>query len=255
MTRQQKLTFGFIAGLLVLGYFAFRSPASQQDFSSQQEPTQAPLAKQTSENSKTENKKSDSRSMHRAAASEEASDDVNEAPTTMSERHSIQMAKHDLSPIKRDVSVGELRDSQIVQGSWKLVTSVFAIPRAQVSEDDRSMMVGELSGFALFESGRAGVQEDAFTTERALVVYDTRLQVFGVMTGTLMVFLRSGASMEALVQDHGLRVLNAFPETGTYYVTSREQPFNLSQLKNSLERDSRINNVEIEIVSRQYGKR
>lgn len=255
MTRQQKLTFGFIAGLLVLGYFAFRSPASHQDLSSKQQPTEAPSPQQTQENLKTENKKTDSRAMQRAAASEETSDESGEAPSSMSQRHSIHMAKHDLSPIKRDVSVGELRDSQIVQGSWKLVTSVFAIPRAQVSEDDRSMMVGELNGFALFESGRAGVQEEVFTTERPLVVYDTRLQVFGVMTGTLIVFLRSGASMEALVHDHSLRILNAFPETGTYYVTSREQPFSLSQLKSSLERDSRINNVEIEIVSRQYGKR
>lgn len=250
MTRQQKLTWGFFAGLLLLGYFVFRSPSSHQDLSSQNPPE--PTAPANSQNQvAAKNEVAQSRSMQRAAASAEA---VEENTMEAASRRAVKMAQHDLSPIKRDISVGELRDSQIVQGSWKLVTSVFAVPRALVSDEDRSLALGELSGYSLFEAGRNGVQEDPFASEKPLIVFDTRTQSFGVLTGTIVIYLRSGSSMEGLAQDHRLRVQNAFPETGTYYVTSQDQPFNLSQFKSALERDSRINKVEVEIVSHQYGK-
>lgn len=171
----------------------------------------------------------------------------------MASRTGGQMAQHELSPISRNISADELRSSDVVPENWKLVTSIYAVPQAQLAQANGTAL-GEQNGFTFFEAGHSNLQEGQFSSERPLVVYDPRLQTLGVITGTVQIDVRKGADVASLLQQHGATVQHAFPGTGTYYITSQEQPFNLIQFKNSLEQDSRVNQAEVEIVSRRYGK-
>lgn len=258
MKRYQGLSVVLILGILVVGIFTLRRPSSSPkisenlDQASQHNSSGAdvPARKTIADEGAAAAPAMNSRTLNQKATAQNA---ASLAPNSMV-RGSSNFVKHETSPIKRNIQDSELRHSDVVGGNWKLVTSLYAIPKALLAASEDVPTVGEQNGFTFFEAGGATLQETLFSSERPLVVYDPRLQTFGVVTGTMQVDLRKGSNVASLLQDYGAKVEHSFPETGTYYISIQEQPFNLVQLKNSLERDSRVNRVEVEIVGRRYGK-
>lgn len=253
MKRFQGIAVVLILGVIVvIGTTNKRTSKNDQNVSESVE-----QASQTTESNSPDTKESqtnptqNSRSMARQNAQPPQQDN---SQARMASRVSVQMARHELSPISRTVAENELRASDVVPGNWKLVTSIYAIPNSQVPQVDHDSAIGEQNGFSFFEAGNTNLQEGQFSSERPLVVYDPRLQTFGVVTGTVQIDIRKGVNVAGLLQQYGAKVQHSFPGTGTYYITSAEQPFNLIQFKNSLEQDSRVKQAEVEIVSRRYGK-
>lgn len=256
MKRYQGLSVVLILGILVVVATVIRRPSSSPkisetlDQASQHNSSDADVpVRKTIADEGASAPAANSRSMSQATSLSAAPVAVNSMT-----RGSTNFVKHEISPIKRNIQDSELRHSDVVGGNWKLVTSLYAIPKALLAASEDVPSVGEQNGFTFFEAGGATLQETLFSSERPLVVYDSRLQTFGVVTGTMQVDLRKGSSVASLLQDYGAKVEHSFPETGTYYISIQEQPFNLVQLKNSLEQDSRVNRVEVEIVGRRYGK-
>jgi hypothetical protein len=257
MKRFQGLAVVLILGIIVVVTFVIKRPSSSTkisqslDQASQHNTSVAkePSARGASAKSETPVVAQNSRSISGSPAAQ------TEAPAQqMTSRTSQNFAKHEISPIKRTIQVNELRNSDLVGGNWKLVTSLYAVPQTLLSASEDIPSVGEQNGFTFFEAGSVSLQESLFSSERPLVVYDSRLQTFGVVTGTVQIDLRKGSNVSDLLLDYGAKVEHSFPETGTYYITVQEQPFNLVQFKNSLETDSRVNRAEVEIVGRRYGK-
>lgn len=257
MKRYQGLSVVLILGILVVVATVIRRPSSSPkisehlDQSSQHNSSDADVpARKTIADEGASAPAVNTRTMNQATQIQAATP---VALNSMS-RGSVNFVKHETSPIKRNIQDSELRHSDVVSGNWRLVTSLYAVPKALLAAADDVPSVGEQNGYTFFEAGGANLQETLFSSERPLVVYDSRLQTFGVVTGTMQVDLRKGSSVASLLQDYGAKVEHSFPETGTYYISIQEQPFNLVQLKNSLEQDSRVNRVEVEIVGRRYGK-
>lgn len=257
MKRFQGLAIVLILGLIVVVASVIKRPSSSPkisenlDQASQHNSSVAGSpARATAANSEAPTPSQNSRSMNPVAPSQAAGP----VAAQMMARGTNNVVKSEAAPLNRNIQASELRNSDVVSGNWKLVTSLYAVPQALLSAMDDVPSVGEQNGFTFFEAGNASLQESLFSSERPLVVYDSRLQALGVVTGTVQVDLRKGSNVSGLLQDYGAKVEHSFPETGTYYITAQEQPFNLVQFKNSLETDSRVNRVEVEIVGRRYGK-
>jgi hypothetical protein len=258
MKRYQGLAVVLILGVVVVIASITKSPSPSKKSSKSETSSQhnSSIAKSPAHEifqdsqEPTPKKNSATRSMSRSAASQ-----PEPVATQMAVRgNGRNFVKHEISPLKRQLSENELRPSDIVGGNWKLVTSLYAISTAQLSAYDQGAPVGEQNGFSFFEAGSTNLQENLFSNERPMVVYDSRLQAFGVLTGTVQIDLRKGADVAKFLQEHGAKLEHAFPETRTYYISSQEQPFNFVQFKNSLEQDSRVSRSEVEIVGRRYGK-
>ena len=259
MKRYQGLAVVLILGVVVLVASVIKRPSpklSQHNSSASEAPAnEAPVNAQTASPNPNTNSNQNANTMTRTMSRTATSQAETPAPQQMTARGANpNFVKHEISPLKRNVADSELRNSDLANSNWKLVTSLYAVPQAYLANGDHGSPVGEQNGFTFFEAGSTNLQESLFSNERPLVVYDPRLQTYGVVTGTVQIDLRKGADVASLLQEHGAKVEHAFPETGTYYITSQEQPFNFVQFKNSLEQDSRVNRTEIEIVSRRYGK-
>lgn len=256
MKRFQGLAIVLILGLIVVVASVIKRPSSSSKFSENLD--QASQTNSSAEDSPARMRAADSG----ASAPVQNSRSISQTTTTqetgavarMASRAATNFVQHELSPIKRNISDSELRNTEVVSGNWKLVSSLYAVPQALLSAAADATAVGEQNGFTFFEANGVNLQESVFSNERSLVVYDSRLQAYGVVTGTIQIDLRKGSNVSGLLQDYGAKVQHAFPETGTYYITAQDQPFNLVHLKTSLESDSRVDRVEVEIVGRRYGK-
>lgn len=134
---------------------------------------------------------------------------------------------------------------------WKIWSGVSAVAKSQGSRPDA---IGEVSGFYLVQDDRFRSDERNFSSGSPLVVFDQRRDAVGVVTGSFEVTLNEGVDIRALVSNQDLRIINAFPESHIYFVTSATQPFNLQNLYQALKNDSGVKQVDIEVLSRHYEK-
>lgn len=135
--------------------------------------------------------------------------------------------------------------------NWKLWTGVSA--RTKKNGPLPGKILGEVSGFYLVEDF---AQHDPreFSLQEPLVVMDPRLDIAGVVTGFLSVILKEGTSAEDLANVPGLLIRDSFPDIRTYFVTAAEKTFDLQSLKDTLKSEPAVENVELEVLSRQYEK-
>ncbi|UOF00068.1 hypothetical protein [Bdellovibrio reynosensis] len=134
---------------------------------------------------------------------------------------------------------------------WKLWKGVTAKPKAATSPNE--VIVSEISGFVLVQS-EANVDLTNFTTSAPVVVANPRLNIGGVLTGTITVVLREGQSADFLSAESGIKIIGSFPKIRTYFVTALQEPFDLPELYQELKHHQGVEQVSLEILSRQYDK-
>jgi len=137
---------------------------------------------------------------------------------------------------------------------WKVWDGVKASPEHSFQRLPDTEIVGRVSGYVLVKANLQNSVE-RFSTESPLAVFNERLAVPGVVTGTLSLKLKHKDELPDVLQDYGLKTRDSFPEISVYYVTAQKNPFNLAQLFQALQQDPRIERVEPEIVNRKYEKR
>jgi hypothetical protein len=148
-----------------------------------------------------------------------------------------------------DVSQMTLQDEPLfARTGWKVLLGQRAT-KLNMKPEDSTWHVGN---YALNE-GISSV-ESSFEPTSPMVVYDARRKIPGVVTGTFVVTLRTASEPSALLKDQRVRVLNSFPEISTYFVTSSQTPFSLTNFKNLLVAKAIVASVEIEVLSRNYEK-
>lgn len=149
----------------------------------------------------------------------------------------------------------ELKDFSLslADRNWKIWNGITAVPQHQFVNHQQSI-AGRINGYILINSPE-NLSIENFNSADPIVVYNERRQVPGVVTGTLSIKINKGVNIDDVLQEYQLKSLDSFPQIRLYYVTSIAQPFDLSQLFKSLQQDSRIDNIEVEILDRQYDQR
>ncbi|WP_413569320.1 hypothetical protein ACLWBD_01760 [Bdellovibrio sp. HCB117] len=174
----------------------------------------------------------------------------NQEPAQMMPR-SRRLPKSERGSTKLNTQNAEFSESPLFADSdWKIWNGVKAVPKN--AGQPSSPIVGEMTGFYLVKEDAA--DPSVFSASEPIVVYDARLGIAGVVTGTFSVVLKEGISPEVLTQTLGLKVLNSFPDIRTYYVTSPQEPFDLKAVQDVLKNDPSLESSEMEILSRTYEK-
>lgn len=175
-----------------------------------------------------------------------------EQPRSMSPRQPIRDPKSVKGLKTVDTSNAQLEGTTLFTDTrWKLWTGVSAVVKR--NGQPQGKILGEINGYYLVEEAAANDFKN-FYSANPLVVIDTRLDEVGVVTGVFTVVLKEGVSPEVMTQATGLKILNSFPNIRTYFVTSSEEPFNLQSFQDSLKGEASIEDVKMEVLSRQYEK-
>ncbi len=162
-----------------------------------------------------------------------------------------------VSPVvKRKVSETELvrLEALPAESHWKLVSTLVAVPVANVTKAERASAEGELSGFVIFDAPEGQIRERDLSSSGPLVVYNSRNKSYGILTGNLELTLHNSQDIQLVTRDYRLAVRDSFSEIKLFFVVPQAGSSNLQQVKSNLERDSRVADVELEIVSHQYAK-
>ncbi len=135
--------------------------------------------------------------------------------------------------------------------NWKIWPGVQAISSKGTAPS--SGILAKVNGYYLVKTEEVN-DFRSFSSQRPLVVVDSRLEIAGVVTGVFSVVLKEGVSSDLLKNASGLKIVNEFPDIRTYYVTSSYEPFDLQTFQEALKAEAEIEQVRIEILSRQYEK-
>lgn len=175
-----------------------------------------------------------------------------EQPRSMSPRQPIRDSKSVKGLKTVDTSNAQLEGATLFTDTrWKLWMGVSAVLKR--NGQPQGKVLGEINGYYLVEEVAANDFKN-FSSASPLVVIDARLDEVGVVTGVFTVVLKEGVSPEVITQATGLKILNSFPNIRTYFVTSSEEPFNLQSFQDSLKGEVSIEDVKMEVLSRQYEK-
>lgn len=96
-----------------------------------------------------------------------------------------------------------------------------------------------------------------FNKDTYQVVYDTRLNKAGIVTGQLKVTLNAGYTQNdllSILKTQNCEIASAFPQINAYFVVSQKQVFNLEALYINLKNNQIIKTIEPEILSKTYEK-
>lgn len=145
-----------------------------------------------------------------------------------------------------------LAQSSVLSGtSWKVWEGVAAYPQ---SAGKRSAYLAEINGYYLVEEDGFRGDDRHFSASQPLAVYNERKGIAGVVTGTIQITVNEGVNIDSLIQEYDLKVVGSMPEANMYFVTSAQDTFNLSSLKERLSSEPGISQAQLEILSRKYEK-
>ncbi|MGZ3768786.1 MAG: hypothetical protein ACXVCP_02845 [Bdellovibrio sp.] len=136
--------------------------------------------------------------------------------------------------------------------SWEIWSGVTAVHKKNGQPKEK--ILSEVNGFYLVQADNATSDVHNFSASNPLVVVDRRLNIAGVLTGVFSVTLKEGVSVEALAQTDGIKVLDSFPATRTYFITSSNDPFDLQLFYDFLKSTPDVENFHPEVLSRHYEK-
>lgn len=151
-----------------------------------------------------------------------------------------------------DLGKAKLIEAPVLSGtSWKRWAGVRAVSKNE--KVPTSSTVGELQKYSLVADNKP-FSANQFSSLSPWVVADTRLGLVGVVTGVMIVVLKEGVSADFLKNNSDLKILNESPGIRTCFVTAAQDPFDLVALKDYLTRDPGVQEVQLEVLSRQYEK-
>lgn len=250
--------FGLFVGVILIGKLASNEAVDsdsqaqtlESDQASTQNVTESESLQIVNANSKSAPSQAHSVQKTRSSASE-----VSAEPMTRKLKMSAASANTD-EITTRQPAAEELKSFSLAleDRHWKIWDGVTGIPEHIFENKRKGNVVGRVNGFILEKSG-ADLTLESFSNESPMVVYNERLGSPGVITGTLTMKIKYKDEIKDILSEYKLKTLDSFSEINLYYVTAENQPYNLSELYKSLQKDSRIEKVEPEILNRQYEKR
>lgn len=138
-------------------------------------------------------------------------------------------------------------------GSWKVWGHMTAVPTESYNGDGKA--IGQVGSFTVVEAAAFKADEHNFSSSQPIVVFKDNGKRPGLISGSYLVVLRDSGDFESFILDHSLRLLNAFPETRSYYVTAGSEPFDLSLLLQTMRNDPRVETANVQVVTERYAKK
>lgn len=152
-------------------------------------------------------------------------------------------------------SAEALRSSDLwADQSWKIWKGVSAVPSKDYPAG-QSRPLGSIGGYVLVAGNGIGLDEHQFSSSRPLAVFNSEGNLPGLITGVFSVRLHEATDFESFVLDHNLKIVSVFPEISVFYVTSNKEPFDLSTMQETLNKDPRVMKALLEIVTQAYAKK
>lgn len=118
-------------------------------------------------------------------------------------------------------------------------------------------VLAQVGNLSIIETDQKVLDLLNFNKDTYQVVYDTRLNKAGIVTGQLKVTLNAGYTQNDLLnilKTQNCEIASAFPHINTYFVVSQKQVFNLEALYLNLKNNQIIKTIEPEILSKTYEK-
>lgn len=137
----------------------------------------------------------------------------------------------------------------------KVWQNTMAIKTVDLQPDQN--VLSQVGNLSIIEADQKGFDLLNFNKDTYQVVYDTRLNKAGIVTGQLKVTLNVGYTQNDLLnilKTQNCEVASAFPQINTYFVVSQKQVFNLEALYINLKNNQIIKTIEPEILSKTYEK-
>lgn len=125
---------------------------------------------------------------------------------------------------------------------WKLVPNLRGFPLSELQNTNNLFL--KLSGYGLIESTHTS------SLSGGSVVYDSRLQQYGVVTGTIIVKLQEGSNN--FLNSNEWLIVDSLPRIKTVLV--QPKGMDLVVAVNKLKENPMVEDVQVEILSRRWGK-
>ena len=147
-----------------------------------------------------------------------------------------------------------LQNHEAFEGSrWKILSKVKAVLRDQTSESD--VVVGEMGRFQLVELTDSVASLNFYDRNSPVVVYETRLEKAGLVTGLIKVETERKDLLENALLSVNAQISNSFDSIQTYFVTSEQTVFDLEKLFFNIKSWGFVKTAELDILDREYEKK
>lgn len=173
-----------------------------------------------------------------------------------------QMKAREINPDRDVPAVGPtgnpnperlLKTNLVGDTKWKVWSGVKAIP-SKSFQGEKSEVLAVMGGYSVVADDSMNGDDRNFSATKSFVLYDERMSRPGIVTGELKLSLQEGSDPEVIANEYGLNIVSGMKNIRLFFMRSKDQSYDLGGLLSSLKKDSRINKVELSIVSRTYEK-
>ncbi|HWU43496.1 MAG TPA: hypothetical protein VN132_08660 [Bdellovibrio sp.] len=138
--------------------------------------------------------------------------------------------------------------------AWQVWQGVRVVAAKDFSGNEGKQL-GSLGSYVLLEESSHVSDEHQFSSDNPIPIYNSARNRSGVISGVFMVKVSGDSDFQSLILDHNLKIKGATPSVGIYYVTSQQEPFDLLAMMDTLRKDPRVSEVNLEVVTQNYGKK
>lgn len=141
-------------------------------------------------------------------------------------------------------------------GTWQVWQGVRVVSASHQDEQGKKLKeLGSIGSYVLMEDVQFRSDEHQFQSSAPIPVFNQRRNKAGLITGVVTLVLREGIEVDPVLTDFGLFIKTALPQIRTLYVAVKNEPYDLVTLIESLKQDSRIEKVDLEVVTQNYAKK
>ena len=153
----------------------------------------------------------------------------------------IKVDQNDLVPLPSDF----LREN----GWFKWHGKTASPPQGHETNTPNEVKVGN---FSIQNDPSDSNESSSFSKNSPWVLHNPRLNILGVLTGSVTVIAKSSQDFESLAEELDLMITHRLPAINAFIVTSKYNRFDPFALVETLRSNPQIERVEFEIVSRNY---
>lgn len=158
--------------------------------------------------------------------------------------------------INKTIKDQYLKDASSVQGDWKVLPSLMAVPKKSSSHFNQADKVATKSSFEIYKNKPTINGLSSKQTALALVnnietlpiVYNENRKTLGMLTGKMVLKLKDMNDLDSLVSDMGATISSAYPHL-KYAIIKFKRGADLKNVLDTWNNDNRIEKLELEILS------
>ena len=145
-----------------------------------------------------------------------------------------------------------LSQDSVLLPRWQIWSTAKAFLPDQTTAADN--VVARLSRYNIVETGTHFASLSDFQRTSPVVVFDQRLKKPGIVTGLIKIGCDQKSLLETFLIHVDAEIIQSFEDIRLYYVTSKQNAFNLEVLYATLKKQQFVTSIELDILDRGYEK-